>query len=265
MEQEKPKPYITNPRFLASDFKSGKITRNELLLLLWLRLNTNPFGILTVNLSAIQEDIFYDTKNNNYANKLMLSLLSKRYLYYENRQGRRGSFEVHFGDWLLPNKTIRNIDHCFNQGEVRSESGEMVKDSVEVSHKLKAVSQKSNDNNIPTNNIVSGSQLNREVRSHYNDNDKDKEKDDIVAFKGIMVDDFRPESYQELRCQEIAKELGEEHINFLLSIKKKYGFGIIEKAWGLYREDRDKGKKIVNPPAYFQGIIKQTLIDNNRK
>ena len=88
-----------------------------------------------------------------------------------------------------------------------------------------------------------------------------KNNDDTLSnsFKGnvISVSQFIPKSYEEEKCKEIARELRETHMNPILSVLRKHGFRIIETAWGFYKEDKQRGKQIDNPPAYFQGILKK--------
>jgi hypothetical protein len=101
-----------------------------------------------------------------------------------------------------------------------------------------------------------------QVRSSYNDTDtqKDKENNDSLgkySFKRKSVEDFIPMNSEEARCQEMASGLKEAQMNWILSALKAYGMGILETAWGRYREDMANGKIIGNPGAYFQGIVKK--------
>ncbi len=105
-----------------------------------------------------------------------------------------------------------------------------------------------NDNSPHRNYIPHKDTHNKDT--HKNDNASDKK-----SFK--LIRDFIPKTYEEDRCREIAKAVGEECINPLLSVLRKDGFFVIEKAWGLYREDVQRGKKIDKPAAYFFGIIKK--------
>ena len=81
-------------------------------------------------------------------------------------------------------------------------------------------------------------------------------------FKKIPISSFVPTTYGESLCKKIATELQEPHMNYLLSILKRYGHSLIERAWGLYRETQSMGQSIRNPPAYFNGIITNLIKDN---
>src|SRR3989338_11270476 len=116
-----PKPYTTTPRYIPEDLRSGKMTRGEWRVYQWLRINADPYGKVSTSLILIRDDVF-DGATENYINTILLSLKSKEYLYYQSRQGRRGSFDVHFGDWLLPDKKIKYLDKYFSKKTIRSDS-----------------------------------------------------------------------------------------------------------------------------------------------
>ena len=77
------------------------------------------------------------------------------------------------------------------------------------------------------------------------------------SFKGKLVIDFVPSNHEEDRCKEIAIKLQETYINYLLSILKRNGYNVIERAWGIHKEAIANGERIYNQPAYFNGIIKK--------
>lgn len=127
------KNYVIFPRQIGSDFRNGLISKPELLIYYWLRQNGDPYGIVRMGLPELQE--FYPAKvSENWVNKVLLSLKAKRYIYYERRAGRRGSFEVHMGDFILPSGQIRTLDKFFNPVSVRSvESPPMIAESEPAS------------------------------------------------------------------------------------------------------------------------------------
>lgn len=121
-DKTKLESFVVFPRQILSDFRNGKINRSEFNILCYLRLGCDPYGITNTSLENINSDIFQNKVDKSYVNKLMLSLKNKRFLYYHERKGRRGSFEVHFGDIPLPNKAIRTIDKFFSQKFVADET-----------------------------------------------------------------------------------------------------------------------------------------------
>lgn len=258
-----PFQYVIFPKHLASDFKSGKLTPNEWKLCMWLRLNMNPYGITSTGVSAIQDDIFVGV-SKNYIEKLLLSLRSKRYLYFEDRQGRRGSFEVRFGELITPDGTILSIKHYFDGKEVISENQTKPAENTQVDNKLRDGSHKLMEQKEQLVKRFSINSDSHQVRSSYNEHDTEHQienHDNTLkkSFKGTSVRDFQPTDSEEERCKEIAEKVGEEYINPLRSVLRKNGFWVIEKAWGLFREAKQNGKVIGKPAAYFYGIIKKLL------
>ena len=113
-----------------------------------------------------------------------------------------------------------------------------------------------------------------QITTPYNDNDTEnnnliddkkifKESGDRSAYKGkvIPVDRFYPETYEEEKCWEIAKSLGETDMRFILSCLKNLGFGYVEEAWDIVRE-RPAGE-IRNKRKYFNKIVRDLAEQKN--
>ena len=249
--------FVPFPRRIASNVKSGVISGNEFLLYSWLRANLKPYGVTTISLSSLKDDIF-KAVSENYINKLLHSLRSKRYIYYQDRQGRRGSFEVHMGELKLPSGQIRTLDKFFTQQEVRSDEASQPEVKAQVTPNNNTPSQKLG---LVKSHLTQRFSTNRQtqVRSSNNDNEKENYNNlsiEKTAFKGEAVNDYKPDSTETVRCYEIAKALGEKDMNFMLSVLREHGLGTIERAWGLYQE-KAQSNKIDNPAAYFNGIVQQ--------
>jgi len=261
--------FITIPRKIAQDRRSGLLSRPEYDVYMWTRHNANPYGIAIVSLSDIKNDIFDGRVSENYVNKLLISLKSKRYIYYKKRAGRRGSFEVHFGDWILPDKKIKQLDYLFNPKEVRTKDTTLTPNLSEPSQNEEGVSQSFNDLKIQASSIAFEKSINKKVRASYNDTDTHNENDTnrMQSFSlkngDIKPEYFKPESHEQERCRSIARALGEESMKYILGIMHKVGFHIIERAWGIYEEER-LGKSIENKGAYFNSIIKRLTDDSSK-
>lgn len=267
---EKLQNFVITPRRIVTDYRERKITLTEWKVYVWVRMNASIYGIATVSIPAIREDMLPHLKGksgDNFVNKVLLSLKRKKYIYFADRQGRRGSFGVHFGDWILPDKKIKTLDGFFGRNEVRSESTEKAEEKAEVSNEIVDISQKLAEGKKQLIRQFSVNSAGQSVRSSHTDTDNQKDiliaDSDKKTFKEIAVGNFSPTTYEEQRTLEIAQRVGEKNMTFLLSILKKHGFGVIEKAWGRYREDRDdmgrRGKRIKNPPAYFNSIIQKLI------
>ena len=166
------KPFIPLPRSIASDFKNGRIARNELILYLWVIANANPYGISTVSISALRDDIFRNI-GENYVNKLLLSLRSKRYIFFEVHRGRRGSFEVKFGDFLTPDHNTTDINKHFKDTDVRSEYIPITQNKSEENQNLEAKSQKLEEKKRQLHNKFSFDRQSTKIRTNYNDKEND--------------------------------------------------------------------------------------------
>src|SRR3989344_4132066 len=177
MKNQKRPPYNTIPHYIVSDYRNGKLNINQLRLLQWIRAIGTPYGIAITSLVDLNNDVFPDLDLKiNTINSYLIKLRQRQYIFFEPRQGKMGTFEIHLNHWLTPNMDYKTLDKFFPEPE---------------------------------------------------------------------------------RWKEIASELGDEFINSIVSVLRKDGFRLIERAWGIFREHRQEGKKMDNPARYFQGIIKK--------
>lgn len=147
MEYLDPSPidggYVVMPRHIAQDSRNGIISNPERNLLMWVRVTADIRGVSHCSMRSLADEAFNDRVSVSYINKLLRSLKRKRYLWYEDRNGRRGVFEVHLPDWFLKNGTIKSIDHLYEKRSVRARS-ELVSEDVmqfepvleDVSHRI---------------------------------------------------------------------------------------------------------------------------------
>lgn len=171
---DKLKPFIPIPRSVAREFKDGVINRNELMLYLWMRINADPYGNYTASIPALRDDILQKT-SDNYVNKLLLSLRSKKYIHFQNHRGRRGSFEVKFGDFITPNGTITTIVGDPNTKQIANPNTAKPSNNSNVGQNLDPLSQKFQEDKNKLHKGFSFDSPSPEVRTHYNDNDKENE------------------------------------------------------------------------------------------
>jgi len=272
MANEKREPFYITPRQIGADLRSGALTPDEWKVYMYIRQFGNPYGIAAISLENIRNDLYKSRKRPSvsYFNRIVLSLKSKRYIYFKERRGRRGSFEVHLGDWVLPDKTIKTLDAFFGHDQVRGEGTGEVRTRSEVSQNLNPASQRSKERTEPIFEASIFDWPRGLVRGAKNDNDTDKENEKYVNRNKMSLKEeqltpvvtFIPNNSNEQRCQSIANELGEKNMNPILAILRNHGMRIIEDAWGISREDV-KTKKIKNKGAYFQGIVKQIVLRNS--
>jgi len=71
------------------------------------------------------------------------------------------------------------------------------------------------------------------------------------------LNNFNPKSREEYMCLQMAKDLNEESMDFILSALRKYGFNMVEKAYNDVKE-LSRTREIKNKGAYFNEILKRS-------
>lgn len=259
-EKQKPRPYNTLPRFLAEDYLDKKLTRSELILLLWLRSIADIFGVTTTSSSTLRDDMFPGIEVNT-VEKLLLSVKKKGYIDYPNHQGRRGSIRIQSDEWLIRGKGVLRITKPSNPSEVMSMPQSTGESEAEANHKLGDENQKFLEQKNQLTQRFSIIPTDHAITSHHNEHEYENKKENDTSgstFKGTLVKDFNPTNGEERRLKVVALEIGEENINTLLNeLRKPRGMWVIEKAFEVYNEDKKNGKRISSPAAYLMGVIKR--------
>lgn len=263
MEELKIDSFTINPRSIKSDYYEGKITKPERNLLYWLRACGSPYGIATINMEGLADDSFNDSVSKNYINKLLLSLKGKRYIWYSDRSGRRGSFEVHMDYWILPSKQIKRLDRFFEDEGVRGEKQQEIIGISEVGSEFVEKSQSfESDNNVDSVS-ESKEKIRSLIRSLNKDKDKNKEKEkDSLPSRSFKKGDYKlinfiPKSHEEEGLKDLAKILGDTEVGFYLGIYWQHGLGPLNRAWEEFK--KSKGLTKDNPPAFFNFLVQEQL------
>lgn len=260
---EKLENYVLFKREVASDFRDKKITRDEMVVYFWMRLNANPYGISTASLSDIDDDLFFGRKSTNYINKILLSLKKQRRIFYQRRTGSRGSFKVHFADFIVPHtKQITKLDKLFLSENIRTLHPVQETSKSELDQSFDSESQNSKSLLDDINSLQNVFSLDSKVRTLNNDKNKDKDIDKnrskfVYCKTPIYVDSFTPKSDEEVEVLEIAKEVGEMKMNFILSILHRYGIEVIRLAFVNFKEDVNE--KIEDLPSFFNSKVQLVL------
>lgn len=245
--------FVIMPRQIIKDLHNGDITVTGFSVLCYIRLSGDPYGVATISLENIRNDVLKGA-SVNYCNKILLGLKSKRYIYYEQRSGRRGSFHVELGDWILPNKKLKTLDTFFNGDSVRGPTSVHDEPPSEDGQSLPSLSQSFGDQKDSLLAQFSFENIGSLVRGTNNDTYKDKETDNYRCNKKLIaLRDFTPISYEEEQCLAIAVYFGEKTINPILALLKQYGLDVIKKAYEVTKKDTQK-KSINNERAYFQSV-----------
>jgi hypothetical protein len=255
------KNYIVCPRSIADDYRDGQLSKPERNLLSWLRLSGDPYGKAVVTLEGLSCDTFNQCVTKNYINKTLLSLKSKRYIWYSDRTGRRGSFDVHMGDWILPDGSIKTLDKYFRPTRVTASANIETTDESEVNDEVDDTSQRLQRDF----NRKSKGQTIKSINSVLRGYDKDtyKEKDNELSRyssekkRDYRTDKFIPRTLEEQKCQELAKKVGDKTVCFNINIYNKYGYRVLEQSeedFSIYNgEEKD------NPPAFFNHLVQERI------
>ena len=258
-------------------YRKKVISRNEYFMYLHLRLNCSPYGVAVTSISDINNDVFGGKVSGNYVNKLLLSLRGKKLIWYQDRQGSKGSFEVNFGDFIMPNNIIRTLDKYFNPEMVTSEDSTNSPNQSEVKPEVEAASHKLEKQKDDILSMFSFPFKPNQVRGYNTDTHTHKKKDnntlnisyDILRAakppfnklnnRNLLTNNgFYPQNKDEERIWLIAQEVEEQDMKFLLSVLDKHGLKVIEQAYKHFDELKTK-EKIDNPAAYINNIIRRLI------
>jgi hypothetical protein len=241
-----------------NDLHAGKLSVNEYDLYVRMRHGANPYAIAKISLEGLSGDFVHRGWKKNYINKLLLALKRKGYIHYEERSGRRGTFDVHFRGFFLPNRTVSTLPQAIQADDKPDISKNSDKRS-EARQSLSIPSQRLEEIKDSSQALVRKFAIS-DGRASYNDteNENKNKRQSYPQKRKALVTDFTPTTHSEHRCKEIAVALGEQTIDFLLGTLHKHGFLLIDQAWREY-ERADK-TNILNKGAYFNKIV-QTLIE----
>lgn len=266
MEEQEMSNYVILPRSVARDYRNGLLTIAERNLYFWLRISGNPHGIAHVDMDNLAKESFNNSVDKSYINKLLLSLKSKKYVWYKERKGRRGSFELHMGDWILPNKKIKNLEQYFIQKSVLSRTRSESVEQTDVGTNLDADSQRLE----PEKRVMSKEERFKSIRETIRGCDTDKDIDNEKDIKSLQksvddynVDKFVPRNNEEEICLEIAKEIGDESVGYCLGIYKKHGLDLLERAIDIFYTHSGGQKQ--KPSSYFNHLVQELIAYEEKK
>lgn len=250
--------YIKLSRSIRTAYLDKLLTLDEMIVLIWLWINANPkIGRVMVSYDGLSKD-FQSRYSKNHINKIMLALKRKKLMGFARQQGRRGSFLVDIQHYPLSSGGFKKLGESGKNNFGRSADATPPSKPTEIPAKDRLSWQKLNEGKKQLTEGVSMNQETDVGRSYKNDNDnrnyKDYRSQDLKSFKRIGFEDFSPQSYEEERCKEIARYLGEKDMTFILSAFKRYGFRVIEK---IYIEIREREDSVDNKGAYFNTRVRQ--------
>ncbi len=243
--------YVKLPRSIKTALVDGYLSFEEYSVLVWLWINANPrIGKAHVSYAGLSKD-FKEKYSKNHINRLMLNLKRKKWIWFPVQQGRRSSFHVDIANYPLSNGGFVELEKRIKQKSGRSESDIDKQLPAEVPTEVSDIRQKlESDRNTLVDRFSFGSESSL-GRSSKNDNEN--ENKNKRSNRGRPVREFTPKSYEEQKCWEIAQDLGEKDMTFILSALKKYGLTIIEEAYRSVMDQPDN--KIRSRGAYFNRLM----------
>jgi len=160
---------------------------------------------------------------------------------------------VDIASYPLSDGTFKDIGFRFLEKSDRSESGSDSPSSTEVPTEVVNVQQKLNDGKKLLAERFSFNPDRSPDRSSKNETEKENENKRSRGRGRRPVRNFIPKSYEEQKCWEIAKDLQEKDMTFILSALKRYGLTKIEEA---YRSVMDQpNEKVRSKGAYFNKLL----------
>jgi len=243
--------YVKLPRSIKTALVDGYLSFEEYSVLVWLWINANPrIGRAQVSYAGLSKD-FKEKYSKNHINRLMLNLKRKKWMWFPGQQGRRSSFHVDISNYPLSNGGFVELEKRIKQKSGRSESDIPEQTPAEVPTEVSGVRQKlESDKNALVDRFSFGSESSV-GRSYKNDNENENKNNRSRGRRPVRG--FSPKSYEEQKCWEIAQELGEKDMTFILSALKKYGLMRIEEARQSVMDQ--PSDKVRSKGAYFNKLL----------
>lgn len=243
--------YVKLPRSIKTALVDGYLRFEEYSVLVWLWINANPrMGKAHVSYAGLSKD-FKEKYSKNHINRLMLDLKRKKWIWFPGQQGRKSSFHVDIANYPLSNGGFVELENRNKQKSGRSESGIPEQTMAEAPAEVCEVRQKlESDKNALVERFSFASE-NQNGRSSNNDNENENKNNRSTGRRPVRG--FTPKTYEEQRCWEIAQELGEKDMTFILSALKKYGLARIEETFRSVTEQ--PSEKIRSRGAYFNKLL----------
>lgn len=257
--------WIPYPRDVYSMFLSGNISSGEYITYMYIRHSADIYGKSSVSLEMVKSGLYLKIGKNT-VNKYLIDLKNQKLLWFKDRRGSSKPFVVFF-PWFFPHEgIITTIKPFFDDTETHTNPKPHTVTSSELVEEVKYKSQNSEQTVKEVVKMKKSIGNRTKFRSTYTDtNTNSKNIDNVNSYKGeeIPAKTFEPNGYEESKCLEIARALGEEDMRFLLSLNRKGYFWAIEQAWGVFK-DIDKSK-IRNPRAYFNSMVTEIIAEKQRE
>ncbi len=251
----KMKNFVMIPREIKDAYVDGKLTLKQFWMLMWIFLNTNPVnGRYETSYRGLAEDFDKIISYDN-ARQIISFLRKNNWIEFPNHRGRGGKFTIRPSHFQLTNGSIQTPRRLPNttKSELTDDSETLPTTGLENNYIGSQYKFKNGKEQLGQHFSMGETQ----ARNTTAYNDTDNKKDTIID-----INKFTPKRSEEQRCLDIARELGEHDMRFVLSSLKKHGIHAIERAAALTREAIQAGG-IINPAAYFNKVINKPPDDTS--
>jgi len=257
-------PFNTVPHVIKEAFLDGKLSIPEKNILLHLRMMADPYGKTVLTAEMIRGSVFDDNIKRGTVNKHLSSLRDKKWIDYRNRQGSGGQFQISLDVWLYSQKEWKYVS-----GSIRCNT--IVSDELPNTMPSSEVEDKTSDNNrkqeyqnkeVNHNETLLNQRLQIGTSYTYTDIEKDIDTDNkpysSSLKKNILVENFKPVSYEQEKLLHIAKNVGEESMGFVLGIYDGHGEnGILVMEKIVTQMETQSG--IIDRGKYFNRAVQNKL------
>lgn len=236
------------------------ITPSEYCLLCWMRNNANVYGIFRSTIGSLSETLFKGSYKINSVYKMIIKLKKLRQVWYEDRKGKKGTYEFHLDRFITPDRKKTSIQGRFDT----SSESDLLQNQSEVSSSNQRFEEKDIAVRTAKKNTEDKVQIRGDNNDNYTEKDTDKNNEESLlnknsSYKGkIKTEGFTPNDNIDHECLRLAQLSGEKYLDGYLQIGKKFP-SILSETYSEIKDYLHKGKKIDNLPAYVQGILTTKL------
>ena len=274
MNEDEVVSWVNMPRYIREMFHEGFLDRLEYFVCLHLRMKMDMYGKCTTSFAEIRDDlnIGFGEGGINQVNAIFLKLKKRRLIWYEKRQGKRGSFIVRHHDAFLPGGHMTSLNKYFNHGSLASNTATTQTDtSPEVSPEVGDVTTHLGWPKRQVNPRPNSIDLNSMSERHNNDKDNDKKRKAIIDTQTPSFKERDPEEGSQIPksderefLQKIATKLGEPNTNWLCSRCRLYGFKFVRGVWQEFQQEPKNN--IDSMGAFFNTFLERraTQIGNSK-
>lgn len=177
------KDFVMVPRKIRDDYISGKLTRNEFDILIWIWINTNPVnGYFTADYKALERE-FHNRISYDNVRKIISSLRQKQCISFLSHKGRKGSFPVYPLDFPLTNGKIQTLEYLKNKQSITTQSQSKEQEDAEPKNNFKSAYHNFKEAKKELIKGTSMNNLNPQITTPYNNNDnKNNKKNNAASF-----------------------------------------------------------------------------------